>query len=55
MDKIFLMDALQPFHNFYDHLNRMVKGECAILETGLIGEEVSLLTVLHDDNNEVIC
>jgi len=47
------MDALEPFHDFDDNPDSLAKGESFSRHLGLVGEKISLLAVLHDDDDEI--
>lgn len=53
MDEVLLVDTLEPLHDFHHDFNSVVEGEGAAWQAGLVGEEVALLAVLHDDYDKV--
>lgn len=52
MNEVFLVNALESFHDFDDDSGCLSEGEYFTGESGLICEKVSLFAVLHDDNDE---
>ena len=53
MNEIFLMNALESFHNFDNNSNSLPKWKYFSWHFGLISEKISLLAVLHNDDDEI--
>ena len=53
VNEIFLMNASEPFHNLNNHFDSLFKRKGFARKFGLISEEVSLLTVLHHDDDKI--
>ena len=54
MDEILLVDALECFHDLHDHLGGMLEWKYLCGEFGLIGEQVALFAVFHDNDDEIV-
>lgn len=54
VDEIFLMDALEPLHDFYYHFDSVFKRKNFAWQFCLVGKEISLLAVLHNNDDEVV-
>ena len=53
MDEVFLVDALEAFHDLDDDSDGLFEGKYFSWRFGLIGEEISLFAILHNDDDEV--
>lgn len=53
MYEIFLVDALQPLHDLDDNPDGLFQRKSLARQLGLVGEKISLLAVLHNDDDEV--
>ena len=47
------MDAFQTFQDFHQHSKSLLNGESFPWESCLVGEQVSLITVIEDNQDEV--
>ena len=52
MNEVFLMNALEPFHDFNDDSDCLSERKYFTWKFGLIGKKVSLFTVFHDDDDK---
>ena len=52
MNEIFLMNALESFHDFQDDPDCLSKRKDLSWKFCLISEEIALFAVLHDDDDE---
>ena len=55
VNEIFLVYAFQTFKYLNKHAQRLLDSECLSRQPSLIGEQVSLVAVLKNDENEVRC
>ena len=53
MNEVFLMNALESLHDLKDDSNCLPQREYFSWHLGLVGEQVALLTVLHDNDDEI--
>ena len=53
MDKVLLVDAPEALQNLYQNSESLFEGEGFAGETGLVGEEVALVTVVKNNEDEI--
>lgn len=53
MYEILLVDALESFHDLYNDFQGLFHGEHLPGQFGLVIEQVTLFTVLHDYHDEI--
>ena len=54
VNEIFFVDQFEALHDFYCHLQGMVKGKTFARKAGLVSQKVSHFTVLHNNDDEVV-
>ena len=53
MNEVLFVDALEAFHDLNDDFGSMFEREGFAGQFGLVGQQVSMFTVLHNDYDEV--
>ena len=55
VNEVFLMNAFESFHDLKDDPDSLPQREYFPRHLSLISEKVALLTVLHDNDYEIVC
>ena len=53
MNEVLFVDALEAFHNLNDDFSGMLEGESLTGQFGLVGQQITMFAVLHNDYDEV--